>query len=208
MHHPGGAGMVRLAMIQLQTTVLLCVVSGFVFTGCATQSGNTASQTAAAPAEPIEVFAWDTWRIAGQPLPADYQRQAQAGTKTVINLRTQPEIDRLDFDPRQEVESRGMHYVHIPMGGDQGYSPEQVESFTQAVEAADGPILVHCASGGRARYMWAAYMVEEEGIPLNEAMLRMEEVGGRPTPMERLLGHRLHYTLGEPLPDPRADDLP
>ena len=200
--------MVRLCMIQPRTRTLpLLAIAGLSLAGCATQQ-QPSSQPAVAEAEPIEVHAWDDWRIAGQPMPADYERQARAGTTTVVNLRTQPEIDRLDFDPREEVESRGMRYIHIPMGGEQGYSTEQVDTFAQAIEGAKGPILVHCASGGRARHLWAAYLIEEDGIPLDEAMRRMEEVGGQPTLMERLLGHRLHYTLGEPLPAQPDDTAP
>lgn len=177
--------------------------------GCACQTCAT-SEPAVSPeeaqAEPIEVHQWDRWRIAGQPAPDDYERQARAGTALVVNLRTQPELDRLDFDPRAEVEARGMRYAWIPMGGDEGYDTEQVAAFTRAVEGVDGPIMIHCASGGRARHLWAAYLVEQESIPLDEAMLRMEEVGGQPTLMERFLGHRLHYTMGEPLPAPEAED--
>lgn len=202
--------MVRLRMIELHKTALVCLgVAGIALTsGCACQQCVTADEpatTAAAEPEPIEVHQWDRWRIAGQPMPGDYGRQAKAGTTLVVNLRTQPEIDRLDFDPREEVESRGMAYVAIPMGGDNGYTPDQLDAFTQAIDGVEGPIMIHCASGGRARMLWAAYFVEEEGIPLDEAMLRMEEVGGRPGVMERLLGHRLHYTLGEPLPEPEAN---
>lgn len=208
--HTGGAGIVRLRMIEPRKTVVLCLgIAGLLAaSGCACQRCATTEEpptTAAAEPEPIEVHQWDRWRIAGQPMPADYDRQAKAGTTMVINLRTQPEIDRLDFDPRQQVESRGMEYVAIPMGGDEGYTPEQLEAFTQAIDGVDGPILIHCASGGRARYLWAAYFVEEQSIPLNEAMLRMQEVGGQPALMERLLGHRFHYTIGEPLPEPEAD---
>ncbi len=204
--------MVRLPMIQPCKPLAACLVFAGLLTagGCACQRcaapEEPATTAAAEPEpEPIEVHAWDRWRIAGQPSPADYDRQASAGTTLVINLRTQPEIDRLDFDPQQEVESRGMAYVAIPMGGDEGYTPEQLEAFTQAIDGVEGPILIHCASGGRARNLWAAYLVEEEGVPVDEAMLRMEEVGGQPSLMERLLGHRLHSTIGEPLPEPEAD---
>ncbi len=203
--------MVRLGMIQPRTAVLAItsVTCIALLGGCACQHCAT-SEPAVAPesaeAEPIEVHHWDRWRIAGQPAPDDYERQAAAGTVLVVNLRTQPEIDRLDFDPQVEVESRGMQYAWIPMGGDEGYNPEQVAAFADEIEGVDGPVMIHCASGGRARHLWAAYLVEEDGIPLDEAMLRMEEVGGQPTLMERFLGHRLHYTIGEPLPS--AEDEP
>lgn len=212
--------MVRLPMIPprtrpsagpapVLTLAALGVIAGLTLGGCAAGHGGAAAEDARPTAEQreaVEVHEWDKWRIAGQPAPDDYDRQARAGTTLVVNLRTQSEIDDLEFDPRHEVESRGMQYAWIPMGGDEGYSPEQVEAFAQAVEGVQGPIMIHCASGGRARYLWAAYMVEEEGIPVDEAILRMQEVGGQPSLLERLLGHRLNYTLGDPLPDPPAAD--
>jgi uncharacterized protein (TIGR01244 family) len=202
--------MVRLTMMKLRRAVLASAgIAGLTLLGgCACQNCATSEPAVtpeAAQAEPIEVHQWDRWRIAGQPAPDDYERQAKAGTALVVNLRTQPELDRLDFDPRAEVEARGMRYAWIPMGGDEGYDTEQVAAFTRAIEGIDGPIMIHCASGGRARHLWAAYLVEEQSVPLDEAMLRMEEVGGQPTLMERFLGHRLHYTIGAPLP-PAEDD--
>ncbi|MEO1008820.1 MAG: sulfur transferase domain-containing protein [Planctomycetota bacterium] len=170
------------------------------------EQSQPADDTQAAAPEPITVHEWDRWRIAGQPMPSDYALQAQDGTALVVNLRTQEEIDRLDFDPAAEAEARGMRYVHLPMGGDIGYDATQVDAFAAAIDGVDGPVLVHCASGGRARHLWAAYLVEHEGLPVGEAMLRMEEVGGNPALMERLLGHRLNYTIGEPLPATPDDD--
>ena len=145
------------------------------------------------------MHAWDRWRIAGQPVQADLDRIARSGTTTVINLRTQGEIDRLDFDPEAEAEARGMRYVHIPMGGDDGYTTEHVNALATAMQDADGPVLLHCASGGRARLLWAAYQIEHEDVPVEEAMLRMQEVGGQPPAIERLLGRRVYYRLGEPI---------
>ncbi|MGD1915863.1 MAG: beta-lactamase hydrolase domain-containing protein [Phycisphaerales bacterium] len=179
--------------------LLLVVLASLALQGCA--ASRSASQAEAADDEfkPITVHSWDRWRIAGQPVPADLDRSARSGTTTVINLRTQAEIDRLDFDPAAETEARGMRYVHIPMGGDDGYTTEQVGALASAMDGVEGPVLLHCASGGRARLLWAAYQIDHEGVPVDEAMLRMQEVGGQPTAMERLLGRRIYYRLGEPL---------
>lgn len=193
------AGIVRLFMHKPPFAAAYAIaLACLMISGCA--GSQTAAVTAQpAPAEPIEVYAWDRWRIAGQPSPADLDRIAGSGVTLVINLRTQSEIDRLDFDPQAEAVARGMTYVNIPLGGEDGYAPEQVDALAKALDGAQGPVLLHCASGGRARTFWAAYQMKYEDIPLAEATRRMQEVGGEPSALERLVGRRLDCTLGEPL---------
>ena len=187
-------------MHALRPTLLcLLALATCTITGCATNAPKQGAAVSAPEPEPVEVYAWDRWRISAQPGTDDLDRIALSGVTLVINLRTQPEIDRLDFDPEAEAEARDMDYIHIPMGGDDGYTPEQVDALAQAIDGVQGPVLLHCASGGRARTLWAAYQMKYEGVPLSEATRRMQEVGGQPSTLEQLLGHRLECTLGEPL---------
>ncbi len=201
--------MVRLGMTNPRplpcflTAMLLLAFASLTLPACvasrSTSQAPSQAQATASEPEPLAVHAWDRWRIAGQPEPADLDRIARSGTTTVVNLRTQAEIDRLDFDPKAETEARGMRYVHIPMGGDDGYTTEQVDELAASMKDVEGPVLLHCASGGRARLLWAAYQIEHEDVPVDEAMFRMQEVGGQPPAIERLLGRRVYYRLGEPL---------
>jgi len=111
--------------------------------------------------------------VAGQPSEAALRDMAAKGVKTVINLRTQREMDnrqQVPYDEAAVAKELGMTYVHIPLGGaDTPYTPEAVETFAKAFEAANGKVLLHCTVGWRASHMWAAYLVKHKGYTLEEA---------------------------------------
>jgi uncharacterized protein (TIGR01244 family) len=111
--------------------------------------------------------------VAGQPSEAGLRDLAAKGVKTVINLRTQPEMDnrtQVPFDEAALLKELGMTYVHIPLGGPTTpYTPEAVEKFASALEGADSKVLLHCTVAWRASHMWAAYLVKKKGFTLEEA---------------------------------------
>ena len=111
--------------------------------------------------------------VAGQPSEAALRDMAAKGVKTVINLRTQREMDnrqQVPYDEAAVAKELGMTYVHIPLGGaDTPYTPKAVETFAKAFEAANGKVLLHCTVGWRASHMWAAYLVKHKGYTLEEA---------------------------------------
>jgi uncharacterized protein (TIGR01244 family) len=87
----------------------------------------------------------------GQPDAGDLRRLAEAGVKTVINLRREGENNQ-PLDPAAEGEiarSLGLGYVHLPVSV-QDMKPEQLAAFTAAVQASNGPVYVHCGAGQRA----------------------------------------------------------
>ena len=135
--------------------------------------------------------------IAGQPTEAALREMAAKGVKTVINLRTQQEMDNrraVPFDEATLLKELGVTYVHIPLGGpDTPYTPAALEQFAAAFEAADGKILLHCTVAWRASHMWAAYLVKYKGFTREEAErhgaamnLNGYAAGGKP--LDALLG--------------------
>ncbi len=135
--------------------------------------------------------------VAGQPSEAALRDLAAKGVKTVINLRTQREMDNrsaVPFDEAALLKELGMTYVHIPLGGpDTPYTPEAVDKFATALEAADGKVLLHCTVAWRASHMWAAYLVRHKGYTIEEARRHGEAMnlsgysaGG--SPIDSLLG--------------------
>lgn len=112
--------------------------------------------------------------IGGQPTEAALRELASKGVKTVINLRTQPEMDNrraVPFDEAALLKELGINYVHIPLGGpDTPYTPASVDAFAKAFEEADSKVLLHCTIAWRASHMWAAYLVKHKGYSVEEAI--------------------------------------
>lgn len=84
---------------------------------------------------------------AGQPEAAQWSGIAGAGVRTVVNLR--PDAEQYGRDERAEVEAAGMRYVQIPVAGAADITPANAERLGQVLQQAEGPVLVHCASGNR-----------------------------------------------------------
>ena len=151
----------------------------------------------------------DDFFIAGQPTPDALREMKKLGVTTVINLRMPQEMTRIGFDEPKLVEELGMKYVHIPMRGSDGensYSPQTLRKFADAMKAAEGKVLLHCTIAWRASHIWAAYLIQEHGIPPMQAIRhtrainlmdghRMDSSGNQP--IEMFLGRKLEE-IGKP----------
>lgn len=119
-------------------------------------------------------------QIAGQPTADALREYAANGVTTVINLRTQQEMDNRSAVPYDEaalLEELGVNYVHIPLGGpDTPYTPASVDEFAAAFEGADGKVLLHCTVAWRASHMWAAYLVKNKGYTIEEAIRHADAI--------------------------------
>jgi uncharacterized protein (TIGR01244 family) len=139
--------------------------------------------------------------IAGQPDEVAFDRFQKVGVTAVVNLRTPAEMsdrERVPFDEAAVVEALGMEYVHIPLGGDDHpYTPAAVDRFAEVLERHDGLVLLHCTVAWRASYMWAAYLVREQGFSLAAAMARGEAMAIGDLPIEGLLGRQLELVYAD-----------
>ncbi|MCA9292823.1 MAG: hypothetical protein KDA20_03320 [Phycisphaerales bacterium] len=133
------------------------------------------------------VFADGRIHIAGQPTKETLRSLADSGITTVISCRSDKEMDGLSFDEADYLETLGLNYVHIPMGGDHGYTTEQVEALADALYDHPGAVLIHCASGGRARYAYMAHLVKHTGMSLEDAWAMQPKLGAQPSAIELLL---------------------
>ncbi len=100
--------------------------------------------------------------LAEQPGLEDLDAWAAAGVQAVVNSRTPEETAGLDFDMRAEVESRGMRYVELPIGGAYGANPEHTLALTQLLEELDGDIAMHCRSGTRSAHLYSAHLMSQD----------------------------------------------
>ena len=139
--------------------------------------------------------------IGGQPDEAALARFKDTGVTVVINLRTHTEMDdreRVSFDEAAVVDSLGLEYVHIPLGGEvHPYTPEAVDRVADVLVRHEGPVLLHCTVAWRASYMWSAYLVREHGFSLDDAMRRAEAMAISDLPIEGLLGRSLELAYAD-----------
>ena len=103
----------------------------------------------------------------GQPTAGQLQQAATAGITTVIDLR-QPSEDR-GFDETATAGSLGLHYVRIPVAGAAGLTPANVQALQTALSQANGPVLLHCASGNRVGAL-LALMKAQQGASTEQAL--------------------------------------
>ena len=130
--------------------------------------------------------------VGAQPTEALLRQFADEGVTTVINVRTGSEMASVSFDEAAIARSLGMVYVEIPLGGNEGFEPNDVEALKRALaERSKGKVVLHCAGGGRATQLWVAHLVANEGLTLDQAQERARASGMlRPSALERLLGRR------------------
>ena len=105
---------------------------------------------------------------AGQPAQGDWQAIAARGVTTVVNLRTPKEME--GRDEAAEVQAAGMRYVSIPVAGADGITEANARLLRDALGAANGPVLVHCASGNRVGGLLVVMRARLDGATGEEAL--------------------------------------
>ncbi|MBK9099743.1 MAG: protein tyrosine phosphatase family protein [bacterium] len=137
----------------------------------------------------------DDLYISGQPDKESFAKLKSDGVTTIVNLRTPSEMENREYVPFDEaavVDSLGMEYVHIPLGGEEyPYTPEAVKKFADAIANADGKVLLHCTVARRASHMFAAYLIQYKNFPPEKAIEYAKAVNFGDWPLEGLLDKKL-----------------
>lgn len=111
---------------------------------------------------------------AGQPTAEQLAEAAKAGYKTVIDLR--PPSEAHGFDEPKAAKEAGMEYVNLPVTGD-SLDAATIDRFLAAMEKAERPVIVHCATSNRVGALYYAYLVLEKGVAKDEALAKAKEAG-------------------------------
>lgn len=134
----------------------------------------------------------DNLFISGQPDEDSFAKLKMDGITTIVNLRTPQEMENrtyVPFDEESVVDSLGLEYILIPLGGEEyPYTPEAVEKFADVLSGASGKVLLHCTTGHRASHLWAAYLIMYKGFEPNKAIEYAKAVNFGDWPLEGLLG--------------------
>lgn len=106
--------------------------------------------------------------VGGQPSPEQLEAASRAGVQTVINLRRAGE--RGTKGEQQRVEGLGMKYVSVPITDAEDFDEKNAKAFSRALDAAERPVIVHCASGARVGALFAMRAFYVEGASAEEAL--------------------------------------
>jgi len=136
---------------------------------------SQAASEAAAPEIPNAKTPLEGLLSGGQPTPEQLEQAARVGFETVINLRTDGEPG-FEWEA-QKVESLGLRYVRIPIGGAPDLTRANAQRLDDALRDAlgQGPVLMHCSSGNRngallaLREAWIRGAAPEAALALGSA---------------------------------------
>lgn len=137
--------------------------------------------------------------VSAQPTAEDLRQWRESGVSTVLNLRTPEEMadrSRVHFDEAALAAELGLDYRAHPIDGKaHPFSPAAVDAFAEALAKSEGKVLVHCASGVRAGWLYAAYAVKHQGMSPEDALRSLAPLGHWPLPLEQMTGLPLRLEL-------------
>lgn len=135
---------------RIMSRLLATVLAGTSLVACGGASGEAAVAADEAPALALPNQRQPEPQITtgGAPTAEDLAAAAAAGYVLVVDLRAETEPGQPE--ERAAVEALGMRYASIPVAGADGVTPEAAAELDELLASAEGPAIVHCASGNRA----------------------------------------------------------
>ena len=178
---------------RIATFCLAAVLLAAPYPALAAQSGAVAAAAAAVRPAPVLPVPAEKLAIAGvsnagkvndslfrgaQPKPEGFAELQKLGITLVVNLRS--EHREVEWE-RKQVESLGLRYVNIPIGGFATPKEEQVAQFlTLFRQSAGQKIFVHCHYGeDRTGVMIATYRIAAQKWSADQAVQEMHSFGFR-----------------------------
>ena len=114
----------------------------------------------------------------GQPTREAIEAAPQRGIKTIINMRSDKEVEALGYDEPALVQQLGMKYVAIPVTPST-FSIDQADRLKEVLTKISGPVLIHCASSNRVGAVWALYLNHHRDVQIDEAIALGRKAGMR-----------------------------
>jgi uncharacterized protein (TIGR01244 family) len=164
--------------LRMSALATLAALLAVLLAACAGLSPRALPTMAATPAGIPVLQPEPRLYVTGQPAAADWRTFADAGVGTVINLRTPAEMQ--GRDARAEVAATGMRYLELPIDGAGAVTPDNARRLGELLREAQGPVLLHCASGNRVGGL-LALLKAAEGMPTDEALAFGRSAGMKST---------------------------
>ncbi len=139
----------------IMSRLLATVLAGASLVACGGASGEAAVAADEAPALALPNQGQPEPQITtgGAPTAEDLSAAAAAGYVLVVDLRAEAEPGQPEA--RAAVEALGMRYASLPVAGADGVTLEAAAELDALLASAEGPAIVHCASGNRVGALMA-----------------------------------------------------
>jgi uncharacterized protein (TIGR01244 family) len=127
----------------------------------------------------------DKVTVGGQPTVDELRELRAQGFVAVVNLRTDGEAGQ-PLSPESEgfaAHEVGLAYHHLPVALPQ-LDPDHVRCLRDAIQAAPGPVYVHCGAGQRACAL--GLLATAESATRGETLLASAAAAGLPIQDQRL----------------------
>jgi uncharacterized protein (TIGR01244 family) len=173
---------------------IACILLVLIQLGCSLKNTTKDSSPPSSPLPSAleRAVVRDRVFITPQPSEAEIRSLPEKGITCVFNVRSPEEMSdkaQVPFEEDSIVRNLGMKYVQVPISGEKyPYSPEVLEAFAKVMQTDTGKILLHCRSGGRTAWLYAAYELKYLGKSPQEIMKWLEHYGVWPLPIEKLTG--------------------
>jgi protein tyrosine phosphatase (PTP) superfamily phosphohydrolase (DUF442 family) len=126
----------------------------------------------------------------GQPDAAQLAALAEAGYRTVVDLRSPGEPYSRE-DEETALESLGLAYVSIPVAGPEGLTEQNARALSAVLADEEAyPVAIHCASGNRVGALLALEAAWVDGAAAADALALGRAAGltGLEPAVRKLLG--------------------
>jgi uncharacterized protein (TIGR01244 family) len=137
------------------------------------------------------LYHYQNFYIAAQPSYEELQWLKDKGVGTIINLRSTKENQDFttgSFNEESVAKQLGFNYYSIPVDGMKDHTPAKLEEMSHLL--SDTPVLIHCASGGRATNFFMAYLVKNKGYTIDQAVAVGKKLSFS-LPLENLLDMKI-----------------
>jgi protein tyrosine/serine phosphatase len=110
-----------------------------------------------------------------QPKEGGVRRLKALGIETIINLRGPNDLTRAEA---AEAQALGIHYYNIPLDGVGRPSDAHINQALALIDAARGPVFVHCKHGeDRTGTLIAVYRISHDRWTAEEAIAEARRYG-------------------------------
>lgn len=108
--------------------------------------------------------------------PEAFAALKQAGYKSIVNLRADSEPGANVAEEQKAAEAEGIRYIHLPFSNAAPDAAALDEFLKVVVLPENQPMMVHCASGGRASMFLAVKRVMIDGWSVDKAMNELPDL--------------------------------